>query len=156
MWQMVLEQSDTQDVSEERYHLQLHLGQLAVHEARFDQALTWLSPVRESAKPGAAAQAVYWHTEVYRHRQQWAEAIRGYEELLERFPDQFHWIALARLRLGMIYETQEQWEQALDVYRLLRDTAVNAEMVANAKRRIAAIEAGRTLRRPASEAPSKG
>jgi hypothetical protein len=56
----------------------------------------------------------------------------------------------------MIYEVQQEWEQALELYRILRETATDADVIANAQRRIAAIEAGRVLRPPAPAAPSKG
>jgi hypothetical protein len=56
----------------------------------------------------------------------------------------------------MIYEVQQEWEQALDLYRILRDTATDADVIANAQRRITAIQAGRVLRRPAPATPSKG
>ena len=154
-WQTVLQQNGIKDEAE-RHRLQMYIGRLAMQEQRFDEALTWLLPTRGSASPDVAVEAWYWSAEVFRQQQQWDQATHGYQELLQRYSAEAHWVALARLRLGMIYEVQQEWEQALELYRTLRDTATDADVVANAQRRIAAIEAGRVLRRPAPATPSKG
>ncbi|MDH3598338.1 MAG: tetratricopeptide repeat protein, partial [Candidatus Tectomicrobia bacterium] len=154
-WQTVWQQDGIQDEAERR-RLQMYIGRLALQEQRFDEALTWLLPPRESAKPEVAVEAWYWSAEVFRQQQQWDQATQAYQGLLQRYPSAAHWVALARLRLGMIYEVQQEWEQALELYRTLRDTATDADVVANAQRRIAAIEAGRVLHRPAPAGPSKG
>jgi tetratricopeptide (TPR) repeat protein len=153
-WQTVLQQADIKDEAE-RHRLQLYIGRLALQERRFDEALTWLRPTRESAAPDVAVEAWYWSAEVFRQQQQWDPATQGYQTVLQHYPAEAHWVALARLRLGMIYEVQQEWEQALELYRILRDTATDADMIANAQRRIAAIQAGRVLRRPAPATPSK-
>jgi tetratricopeptide (TPR) repeat protein len=154
-WQTVLQQAGIKDAAE-RHRLQLTIGRLALQERRFDEALTWLQPTRESAGPDVAVEAWYWSAEVFRQQQQWDQATHGYQKVLQRYPAEAHWVALARLRLGMIYEVQQEWEQALDLYRILRDTATDADVIANAQRRITAIQAGRVLRRPAPATPSKG
>jgi hypothetical protein len=59
----------------------------------------------------------------------------------------------ARLRLGAVYEQQQEWDLALETYRTLRDTATDAEIIANAERRIAAIEAGLVRSRPNTTPP---
>ena len=153
-WQTVLQQAGIKDEAE-RHRLQLYIGRLALQERRFDEALTWLRPTRESAGPDVAVEAWYWSAEVFRQQQQWGQATHGYQKVLQRYPAEAHWVALARLRLGMIYEVQQEWEQALEIYRILRDTATDTDVIANAQRRIAAIQAGRVLRRPAPATPSK-
>jgi tetratricopeptide (TPR) repeat protein len=155
-WQTVWQQQDDRKDEAERHRLQLHIGRLAIQAQRFDEALTWLLPPRQATKPDVAVEAWYWSAEVFRQQQQWEQAAQGYQELLQRYPDEARWVALSRLRLGMIYEVQQEWEQALELYRTLRDTATDADVVANAQRRIAAIEAGRVLHRSAPATPSKG
>jgi tetratricopeptide (TPR) repeat protein len=154
-WQTVLQHGSLKDENE-RHRLHLYIGRLALQERRFDDALTWLRPARESAGPDVAVEAWYWSAEAFRLQQQWDPATQGYQKVLQRYPAAAHWVALARLRLGMIYEVQQEWEQALELYRILRETATDADVIANAQRRIAAIEAGRVLRPPAPAAPSKG
>jgi tetratricopeptide (TPR) repeat protein len=125
---------------------QLHAGRLAFQEGQFAEALDYLAPVRESAPGPLAAEALFWSAEAYFRQQQWDLAHQVYQELLDRHSAEQQWSALARLRLGMIYEQQQEWERALRAYQILLTMTTDAEVIANAQQRIAAIEAGRVLR----------
>jgi tetratricopeptide (TPR) repeat protein len=125
---------------------QLHAGRLAFKEGQFAEALDYLAPVRESALGPLAAEALFWSAEAYFRQQQWDLAHQVYQELLDRHSAEQQWSALARLRLGMIYEQQKEWERALHAYQILLTLTTDAEVIANAQQRIAAIEAGRVLR----------
>jgi tetratricopeptide (TPR) repeat protein len=126
---------------------QLHAGRLAFKEGQFAEALDYLAPVRESALGPLAAEALFWSAEVYFHQQQWDLAYQVYQELLDRHSAAQQWSMLARLRLGMIYEQQQEWERALRAYQILLTMTTDAEVIATAQQRIAAIEAGRVPRR---------
>ncbi len=152
LWQTYLDQGTIDDASE-RIRLHLHVGRLALQEQRFEKALALLTPVREAASPAAVAEALYGLGEVWRQQRQWELAVQAYEDLLQHYPAQAHWVASARLRLGIIYEQLQEWEQALEIYHIIRETATDADIVANAQRRITAIEAGR-VSPPASAKPS--
>jgi hypothetical protein len=57
----------------------------------------------------------------------------------------------------MICEQQQDWERALQVYKALLTATTDVEVLANARRRIAAIEAGQVLTPPrASTLQSEG
>ena len=137
-----------------RLRLQLHMGRLALQVKRFEDAITLLPQMREISVPAMAAETLFWRAEAYYALQQLDAAKQQYQELLERHGDG-HWSAAARLRLGTVYEQQQEWDLALETYRMLRDTATDAEMIANAKRRIAAIESGLMRSRPQTP-PSPG
>jgi tetratricopeptide (TPR) repeat protein len=125
---------------------QLHAGRLAFKEGHFPEALDYLAPVRETPAGALAAEALFWSAEVYFQQQQWDLAHQVYQELLDRHMAEQQWSALARLRLGMIYEQQQEWDRALHAYRLLLTVTTDAEVMAHARQRIAAIEAGRVHR----------
>ena len=125
---------------------QLHAGRLAFKEGHFTEALDYLAPVRETAAGAFAAEALFWSGEVYFQQQQWDLARQVYQELLDRYMTEQQWSALARLRLGMIYEQYQEWEHALRAYQLLLTMTTDAEVMAHARQRIAAIEAGRVHR----------
>jgi tetratricopeptide (TPR) repeat protein len=131
---------------------QLHAGRLAFQEGQFTVALDYLAPVRESAVETIAAEALFWSGEVYFQQQQWDLAHQVYQEILDRHTAETQWSTLARLRLGMIYEQQHEWERALRAYQSLLTVTTDAEIIARARQRIAAIEAGqvRKLQTPAT------
>jgi tetratricopeptide (TPR) repeat protein len=140
----------------------LHAGRLALQAQRFEVALALLTPVREAASSTAAAEASYWVGEAQRRQQQLPQAIETYQELLQHDATDMHWATLARLRLGTIYEQQQQWEQALAMYQSVRETSKDTQLIATAQQRIDAIEAGRSSRlappqpSAAPAGPSKG
>jgi tetratricopeptide (TPR) repeat protein len=125
---------------------QLYAGRLAFKEGHFTEALDYLAPIRETPAGDLAAEALFWSGEAYFQQQQWDLAHQIYQELLDRHMTEQQWSALARLRLGMIYEQQQEWEHALRAYRLLLTVTTDAEVMAHARQRIAAIEAGRVHR----------
>ena len=90
-----------------------------------------------------AAEALFWSGEAYFQQQQWDLASQVYQELLDRQLAAPQWSTLARLRLGMIYEQQQEWERALRAYQILLTMTTDAEILATARQRIVAIEAGR-------------
>jgi TolA-binding protein len=125
---------------------QLHAGRLAFQAGQFAEALDYLAPVRESVMGPLAAEALFWSAEVYFRQQQWDLAYQVYQELLDRHIAEQQWSTLARLRLGMIYEQQQEWERALRAYQILLTMTTDAEVIATAQQRIAAIEAARVPR----------
>lgn len=139
-WQSHMQQAIRIDETD-RLRLQLHMGRLALQARRFDDALTLLPETHEMPVAELAAETSFWRAEVHYEQQQWDVAKHQYTELLEH-DEASHWGMAARLRLGAVYEQQQEWDLALDAYRKLRDTATDAEIIANAERRIAAIEAG--------------
>jgi tetratricopeptide (TPR) repeat protein len=153
-WQAHVQSGSQLDAST-RLRLQLHMGRLALQVKRFDDAIALLPQMREISVPAIAAEALFWRAEAYYALQQLDAAKQQYQELLERHGDG-HWGAAARLRLGTVYEQQQEWDLALETYRTLRDTATDAEMIANAERRIAAIEDGLMRSRPQTPPSSKG
>ncbi len=137
-----------------RLRLHLHMGRLAFQAKRFEDALALLPEMREIREISGttmAAETLFWRAETHYELQQWDAAKQGYQALLEHYGAS-PWGVAARLRLGTVYEQQQEWDLALETYRALRDTATDAEMIANAERRIAAIEAG--LVRSRSPIPS--
>jgi tetratricopeptide (TPR) repeat protein len=135
-----------------RLRLQLHMGWLALQAKRFEEALTLLPDRREISATAMAAETQFWRAEAHYELQQWDRAKQRYQELLEQH-GAGHWAVAARLRLGTVYEQLQEWDLALATYRTLRDTATDAEMIANAERRIAAIEAGLVRSRPQTPPP---
>ena len=79
-----------------------------------------------------------------------------YQELLDRYGAEQQWGNLARLRLGALYERQQEWGQALQAYQALLDTAVDPDMVRRARQRIAAIEVGRVTPKATPGGPAEG
>jgi TolA-binding protein len=135
----------------------LHVGRLAFKEGQFVDALDFLAPVREASIPALAAEALFWSGEVYLQQQQWDLALQVYQELIDRYAIEQQWSTLARLRLGVIYEHQQEWERALQAYRTLLTTTTDEEVLANARQRIAAIEAGHVLKsQPLPASSSEG
>jgi TolA-binding protein len=132
------------------------VGRLAVQQEQWETALIFLAPARGAEASAIAAEALFWSGEVYLHQQRWELAQQVYQELLDRYPGEFHWTALTRLRLGTIYEQQQDWEQALRAYHTLLETTTETEVVATARRRIMAIEAGRTTPQRVPTTPSEG
>jgi tetratricopeptide (TPR) repeat protein len=122
---------------------QLHAGRLALKEGHFAEALDYLAPVRETSVAAFAAEALFWSGEAYFQQQQWDLASQVYQELLDRQLAAPQWSTLARLRLGMIYEQQQEWERAVRAYQILLTVTTDAEILATARQRIVAIEAGR-------------
>jgi tetratricopeptide (TPR) repeat protein len=137
-----------------RLRLQLHMGRLALQAKRFEDALALLPKAHKIAATDMAVETLFWRAEAYYELQQWDAAKQWYQALLEHYGAS-RWGDAARLRLGTVYEQQQEWDLALETYRTLRDTATDAEMIANAVRRIAAIEAGLVRSRPQT-APSLG
>jgi tetratricopeptide (TPR) repeat protein len=152
VWRTYLRREEGRD-QQRLSQFQLHAGRLAFKEEQFAEALDYLAPVRESALGPVAAEALFWSAEAYFRQQQWDLAHQVYQELLDRHSAEQQWSALARLRLGMIYEQQQEWERALRAYRTLLSVTTDADIVANARQRIGAIEAGRV---PRPSAPSLG
>jgi len=150
-WQSYVQVSKESDATA-RLRLQVHMGRLALRVARFEDALTLLPETREIADPAVAAETLFWRAEAYYQLQRWDAAQQRYRELLERHGSS-HWSDAARLRLGTVYEQQQEWDLALETYRKLREIATDAEMIANAERRIAAIEAGLVRSRPKTLPP---
>jgi TolA-binding protein len=99
-----------------------------------------------------AAETLFWRAEAYYQLQRWDAAQQQYQELL-RHHETSHWSDAARLRLGTVYEQQQEWDLALETYRRLREVATDAEILANAESRIAAIEAGLVRSRPPTQPP---
>lgn len=145
-------QSATQIEQTARLRLYLHMGRLALQVKRFDDALALLPPAHEMSDPAMAAETLFWRAEVHYEQQHWEMAKQQYQELL-RHQGAGHWGVVARLRLGTVYEQQQEWDLALEAYRTLRDTATDAEIIASAERRIAAIEAGLVRSRPNTTPP---
>ncbi len=147
-------QSRTEVDATARLRLQLHMGRLALRAKRFEEALTLLPEMRDTAATEMAAEVLFWRAEAHYELQQWDEAKQQYQALLKR-QGAGHWGTAAQLRLGTVYEQKQEWDLALDTYRALRDTATDADMIANAERRIAAIEAGLVRSRPPTPPPGK-
>ncbi len=152
VWQSHIQQGIRIDETA-RLRLQLHMGRLALQARRFDDALTLLPETHEMAVADLAVETAFWRAEVHYEQQQWDVAEQQYRELLNHH-ETGHWGVSARLRLGTVYERQQEWDLALETYRKLRDKATDAEMIANAERRIAAIEAGLVRQRPQTPPPS--
>jgi tetratricopeptide (TPR) repeat protein len=150
-WQAYIRLGKESDATT-RLRLQVHMGRLALQAARFEDALTLLPEMREISDTAMAAETLFWRAEAYYQLQRWDAAQQQYQELLERHGAS-HWRDAARLRLGTVYEQQEEWDLALETYRRLREVATDAEMIANADRRIAAIEAGLVRPRPQTPPP---
>jgi tetratricopeptide (TPR) repeat protein len=153
VWQAYLQHGPIADETEQQ-RLQLHVGHLALQLEQWDVALAFLAPARGALVPAMAAESLFWSGEVYLQRQQWELAQQVYQELLDRYRAESHWTALAHLRLGTLYEKQQEWEQALQAYQASLATTTDAEVAANARRRIAAIAAGRVAPHKAPAAPS--
>ena len=137
--------------------LRLHVGRIAVKHEHFAQALGFLAPVRQTAVPELAAEALFWSGEAYRQQQQWELALQVYQELLDRYAALQDWSMLARLRMGLIYEHQQDWERALRTYQVLLSMTTDENIRATVHQRITAIEAGQVLQpQPPSRFPSKG
>ncbi len=151
-WQSHVQQGVSIDETAQ-LRLQLHMGRLALQARRFDDALTLLPETHEMTVADMAAETLFWRAEVHYEQQQWNVAKQQYETLLER-DETSHWSVAARLRLGTVYEQQQEWDLALETYRRLRETATDAEIIANAERRIAAIEAGLVRQYPQTPQPS--
>jgi tetratricopeptide (TPR) repeat protein len=156
VWQTYLRHGTIEDETE-RQRLQLHVGRLAVQQAQWDAALVWLAPARGAQGPAVAAEALFWSGEVYLRQQQHELAQQVYQELLDRYRAESRWAALAHLRLGTLYEQQQEWDQALQAYQASLAVTTDPEVAASARQRIAAIAAGRVNepRRP-PVAPSEG
>lgn len=148
-WQSHVQQGANIDETAQ-LRLQLHMGRLALQAKRFEDALTLLPETGEMPATDLAAETLFWRAEVYYEQQRWSVAKQQYEALLAR-DETDRWSEAARLRLGAVYERQNEWDLALETYRRLQETATDAEMIANAERRIAAIEAG--LVRQGSQTP---
>ena len=148
-------QSDTGQDAAARLRLRLHMGRLALQAKRFEAALELLPQRRDVEAADMAAETLFWRAEAHYHLQQWDAAKQSYQALLQD-QEAARWADAARLRLGAVYEQQREWDLALETYRQVRDTAADAAMIANAERRIAAIEAGLVRSRPQSpSAPDK-
>jgi tetratricopeptide (TPR) repeat protein len=153
VWQAYFQHGTIADETE-RQRLQLHVGRLALQQGQWDVALAFLAPARSAPMPAMAAESLFWSGEVYLQQQQWELAQQIYQELLDRYRAESHWTALAHLRLGTLYEKQQEWEQALQAYQASLATTTDAEVAASARRRIAAIAAGRVTPHKAPAAPS--
>lgn len=155
VWQTYFQRATLAD-GPERSRLQLHVGRLAVQQEQWETALTVLAPARSAEASSIAAEALFWSGEVYLRQQRWELAQQVYQELLDRYPEEIHWVALTRLRLGAIYEQQQEWEQALQAYHTVLEATTEAEVVATARQRIMAIEAGRETPQRSPAMPSEG
>lgn len=129
--------------SQEVAALRLHIGRLGWREGLLAETLDVLAPVRGAGIMPFAVEALFWSGEVYLKRQQWELAMQVYQELMDTYPDEVRWHALASFRMGVIYEQQQDWERALRIYRALQSTTTDGDVRANVQRRITAIEAGR-------------
>jgi tetratricopeptide (TPR) repeat protein len=145
VWKTYLQRAAGSD-QEHLLQFQLHAGRLAVHEGQFAEALDYLAPVRETAIVAFAAEALFWSGEAYFQQQQWELASQVFQELLDRQLAAPQWSTMARLRLGMIYEQQQEWERAVRAYQMLLTVTTDAEIIAQARQRLVAIEAGRVPR----------
>lgn len=155
VWQAYLQHGTISDDAE-RNRLQLHVGRLAVQAKRWDEALALLAPARGAVSPTIAAEALFLSGEVYLQQRRGELALQVYQELLDRYRVEAQWMALARLRLGTLYEKQQEWAQALHAYQVLLETATDPAVIASARRRITAIEAGRVKPQPVPAVPSEG
>ena len=120
--------------------------------ARFEDALKLLPEASKIADTAVAAETSFWRAEAYYQLQRWDAAQQQYQELLQHH-EASHWSDAARLRLGTVYEQQQEWDLALETYRRLREVATDAKILANAESRIAAIEAGLVRSRPPTLPP---
>ena len=151
VWQAHVQSGGEQDAAA-RLRLRLHMGRLALQVQRFEAALELLPQRREVNAADMAAETLFWRAEAHYHLQQWDAAKQGYQVLL-RDQGAARWGDAAQLRLAAVYEQKREWDLALETYRKVRDTASDAEIIANAKRRIAAIEAGLVRSRPQPKTP---
>jgi tetratricopeptide (TPR) repeat protein len=150
-WQSHVQLSNESDATAE-IRLQLHMGRLALQATRFDDALELLPEAGKVADAAMAAETLFWRAEAYYQLQRWEAAQQQYQELL-RHHETSHWSDAARLRLGTVYEQQQEWDLALETYRRLREVATDAKILANAESRITAIEAGLVRSRPPTQSP---
>ncbi len=134
-------QSATELDPSAQLRLQLHMGRLALQAQRFEEALGLLPKGREIEATDLATEALFWRAEAHYELRQWEVAKQRYQALLSRDGDG-HWSVAAQLRLGAVYEQQQEWDLALETYRTLRKTATDVATIANVERRIDAIEAG--------------
>ncbi|MGQ4807119.1 Cell division coordinator CpoB [Candidatus Entotheonellaceae bacterium PAL068K] len=142
---------------EDRPRLHIQAGRLALTAGKLNAALDFFAPVRPGVSPSLAAEVLFLTGEVYLEQEQWDLALQVYQELLDLYGTEWRWSSLARLRVGMIYEHQREWERALRTYQALLVPTTDEPILANARRRIAAIEAGRVPKsQPPSLAPSEG
>lgn len=144
--------SGTESDETARLRLQLHMGGLALQAKRFEDALTLLPEVRDLSTPEMAAETRFRRAKAHYELKQWEAAKQQFQELLEHHGTS-RWRYAARLLLGAVYEQQHEWDLALETYQTLRDTATDAAMIANAERRIAAIEAGLVRSHPQTPPP---
>lgn len=144
IWQVFLQREPFVDLQKAAM-LRLHIGRLALQEALWAEALDVLAPVRQSALPSLAVEALFWSAEVYLRQQQWELALQVYQRLIDTYADAavLRWRTLAKFRIGVIYEHQQDWEGALRIYRALQATTTDREVRLNVQQRIAAIQAGR-------------
>jgi tetratricopeptide (TPR) repeat protein len=138
---------------EEQAQVHLHVGRLAFKAGQLGEALDFLAPARQASSIAIAAEALFWSGEAYFRQQQWDLALQLYQELIDKYAAEGAWSALAHLRLGTIYEQQQDWERALQAYKALLTATTDVEVLANVRRRIAAIEAGQVLTPQTSSAP---
>ncbi len=154
IWQAHV-QSETEIDPAARLRLQLYMGRLALRAKRFQEALVLLPEMREITATELVAETLFWRAEAHYGLQQWEVAKAQYQALVKR-QERGYWGDAAQLRLGTVYEQQQEWDLALETYRALRDTTTDGEMIASAKRRIAAIEAGLVRSRPRTPRPDAG
>ena len=87
-------------------------------------------------------------------QQQLELALQVYQKLIDTYPAEEHWHALASFRIGVIYEQQQDWDRALHIYRALQAATIDQDIRVNAQQRIVAIEAGRVVQPPPSSLSS--
>jgi tetratricopeptide (TPR) repeat protein len=150
-WQSYVGLSKESDATAE-IRLQVHMGRLALQATRFEDALKLLPEVGKVADTAMAAETSFWRAEAYYQLQRWDAAQQQYQALLQHH-EASHWRDAARLRLGTVYEQQQEWDLALETYRRLREVATDAKILAKAESRIAAIEAGLVQSRPPTLPP---
>jgi tetratricopeptide (TPR) repeat protein len=155
VWQVFLQREPLVDLQKAAM-LRLHIGRLALQEELWAEALDVLAPVRQSALPSFAVEALFWSAEIYLRQQQWELALQVYQQLVDTYADDavLRWRTLAKFRIGVIYEHQQDWEGALRIYRALQATTTDREVRINVQQRIAAIQAGRVDRSQPSPLPS--
>lgn len=114
----------------------LEAGLVARKRGEGDRAGRFLCGAAELGSGPAAAEAQYWCAETDFEAERYDEAIRGFRQVLSRFPDQTEWGLSARYRVAESFERLNRWVEARTEYQRILDGSDDETWTADARARL--------------------
>ncbi|MBI4639280.1 MAG: tetratricopeptide repeat protein, partial [Candidatus Tectomicrobia bacterium] len=125
---------------EKEYNGYLRGGRLLHQQGRVPESIISLLKASQSKNGAIAAESTYWLAEAYISQKEYDKAIERLQAIPQTYPSYKSWTNVAYSRVGVLYEEQERWDDAVKAYKSVRENQGDEGLVKKARERIAAIE----------------